>query len=81
MVKNKLAAPFKEAQFNIYYGHGIDKNAEILDLSLSLGIIKSSGSWFYQGDIKLGNGKEAAIHYLKNNPEHLQQLIRKIKKK
>ena len=81
VVKNKLAAPFQEAQFNIYYGQGIDKKTEILDLSLSLGLLKSSGSWFYREDTKLGQGREAALQYLGAHPELLGQLTKEIKEK
>ena len=81
VVKNKLAAPFQEAQFNIYYGQGIDKKSEILDLSLSLQLLKNSGSWFYHGDTKLGQGKEAVLHYFDTHPELLRQLTEEIKAK
>lgn len=79
VVKNKVAPPFKNCQIDIIYGKGISKTAEILDLSVNLGILKKSGSWFeYNGD-RFANGREAAKAYLEQHPELAEELKTKIK--
>ncbi|MCW3789068.1 recombinase RecA [Plebeiibacterium sediminum] len=78
VVKNKVAPPFKKAEFDIMYGEGISKVGEVLDLGVELEIIKKSGSWFSYGDTKLGQGREAVKNVIKDNPElmdELEQLI------
>lgn len=79
VVKNKVAPPFKMAEFDIMYGEGISKVGEILDLGVEFEIIKKSGSWFSYGDIKLGQGRDAVKDLLKDNPELLEELEGKIK--
>ncbi len=79
VVKNKVAPPFKMAEFDIMYGEGISKIGEILDLGVEFEIIKKSGSWFSYGDIKLGQGRDAVKDLLKDNPELLEELEGKIK--
>jgi recombination protein RecA len=69
VVKNKLAAPFREAEFDIVYGEGISKEGELMDLGVLHGIIEKSGSWFsYQGD-RIGQGRENSRQFLKDNPD------------
>ncbi|MDD4120821.1 MAG: recombinase RecA [Clostridia bacterium] len=79
IVKNKLAAPFKEAEFDIIYGSGISNMGCILDMSVDLGLVNKSGSWFqYEGE-KIGQGREKATQYLKDNPEVSKELEQKIR--
>lgn len=80
IVKNKLAPPFKKADFDIMYGEGISKTGEIVDLGVELDIIKKSGSWFSYGDTKLGQGRDAVKNLLRDNPELMQELEDKIMK-
>jgi recombination protein RecA len=79
VVKNKVAPPFRFTEFDILFGEGISKAGEILDLGVELGIIKKSGSWFGYNDAKLGQGRDAVIQLLKDNPELAQELEEKIK--
>ena len=78
VVKNKLAPPFRKAEFDIVYGLGISKTGEIIDLGVELGLIKKSGSWFSYGDTKLGQGREGVKLILEDNPELLEELQNKI---
>lgn len=78
VVKNKVAPPFKKAEFDIMYGEGISKTGEIIDLGVELNIVKKSGSWFSYGDTKLGQGREAVKSLLRDNPELAQELETKI---
>lgn len=79
IVKNKVAPPFKNSEFDIMYGEGISKVGEILDLGVEFDIVKKSGSWFSYGDTKLGQGRDAVKELLKDNPELLEELSEKIK--
>lgn len=79
VVKNKVAPPFKTAEFDIMYGEGISKIGEILDLGVAYEIIKKSGSWFSYGDTKLGQGRDAVKVLLVDNPELSDELEDKIK--
>ncbi|MFZ9030711.1 MAG: recombinase RecA [Robiginitalea sp.] len=79
VVKNKVAPPFKTAEFDIMYGEGISKVGEILDLGVAYEIIKKSGSWFSYGDTKLGQGRDAVKTLLEDNPELMEELEGKIK--
>lgn len=79
VVKNKVAPPFRKAEFDIIYGEGISKNGEIIDLGVEKNIIKKSGSWFSYGDTKLGQGREAVKKLLIDNPELAEELEAKIK--
>ncbi|MBL7898466.1 MAG: recombinase RecA [Crocinitomicaceae bacterium] len=81
IVKNKVAPPFKKAEFDIMYGEGISKVGEIVDMGVELGIIKKSGSWFSYGDTKLGQGRDAVKLILKDNVELMQELEEKIVEK
>ncbi len=78
VVKNKVAPPFKKAEFDIMYGEGISKTGEIIDLGVELNIIKKSGSWFSYGETKLGQGRESVKNLLQDNPELAQELEAKI---
>lgn len=74
IVKNKVAPPFKKAEFDIMYGEGISKVGEVIDLAVELGIVKKSGSWFSYGDTKLGQGRDAVKSLIKDNPELMEEL-------
>ena len=78
IVKNKVAPPFKKAEFDIMYGEGISKVGEIVDLGVELGVIKKSGSLFRYGDTKLGQGRDAVKLILKDNEELMEELEQKI---
>ncbi|HEY6915711.1 MAG TPA: recombinase RecA [Paludibacter sp.] len=78
VVKNKVAPPFRKAEFDIMYGEGISKTGEILDLGVEYGIIKKSGSWFSYGDTKLAQGRDASKSVIKDNPELAAELEAKI---
>jgi len=80
VVKNKVAPPFKVAEFDIMYGEGISKIGEIIDIGVDYEIIKKSGSWFSYEDTKLGQGRDAVKAVLKDNPELMEELEGKIKK-
>ncbi len=80
VVKNKVAPPFKVAEFDIMYGEGISKIGEIIDIGVDYEIIKKSGSWFSYEDTKLGQGRDAVKAVLKDNPELMEELEAKIKK-
>ena len=69
VVKNKVAPPFREAEFDIMYGEGISRLGEMLDLGVKLDLVQKSGSWFNMGDIRLGQGRDAAKKYLEENPD------------
>lgn len=79
VVKNKVAPPFRKAEFEITFGEGISKVGEIVDLGVEYGIIKKSGSWFSYGDSKLSQGRDATKTLLKDNPELCDELEVKIK--
>lgn len=79
VVKNKVAPPFKTAEFDIMYGEGISKTGEILDLAVEFEIIKKAGSWFSYGDTKLGQGRDSVKVLIKDNPELADELEIKIK--
>ncbi len=79
IVKNKVAPPFKVAEFDIMYGEGISKTGEIIDLGVEYGIIKKSGSWYSYNDTKLGQGRDAVKQVIADNPELAEELETKIK--
>ncbi|RTY96061.1 recombinase RecA [Flavobacterium sp. GT3R68] len=79
VVKNKVAPPFKVAEFDIMYGEGVSKTGEILDLAVEFEIIKKAGSWFSYGETKLGQGRDAVKALIKDNPELADELELKIK--
>lgn len=74
VIKNKVAPPFRKAEFDIMFGEGISRTGEILDLGADLGIIKKSGSWYSYNDSKLGQGRDASKAMLKDNPELAEEL-------
>ena len=79
VVKNKVAPPFRKAEFDILYGEGISKIGEIIDLGVELNILKKSGSWFSYGETRLGQGRDAIKSLLQDNPELCDELEEKIK--
>lgn len=79
VVKNKVAPPFKQAEFDILYGEGISREGSILDLAVDLGMVQKSGAWYAYGDIRLGQGRENTRDYLKANPEIAEELDRRIR--
>ena len=79
IVKNKLAPPFRKAEFDIMYGEGISRLGEIIDLGVDYEIVKKSGSWFSYGDTKLGQGRDAVKALLADNPELAEELETKIR--
>ena len=81
VVKNKVAPPFKTAEFDILYGKGISKSSEIMELGIALGFLEKSGSWFSYDGQRIGQGKEKARQYLESNTEMLAELEEKIKER
>ncbi len=79
IVKNKVAPPFREAEFEIMYGEGISKLGELVDLGVRLDIIQKSGSWFSMGETRLGQGKDSVKRYLQENPEVAEQIEAEIR--
>lgn len=79
IIKNKVAPPFRTAEFDIMYGEGISKVGEILDLAVDFEIVKKSGSWFSYGETKLGQGRDAVKGLIKDNPELQEELEERIK--
>ena len=79
IVKNKVAPPFRLAEFDIMFGQGISKVGEIIDLGVDFNIIKKAGSWFSYGDTKLGQGRDSVKQLLLDNPELSDELEKKIR--
>jgi recombination protein RecA len=79
IVKNKVAPPFRKAEFDIMYGEGISKLGEIIDLGVDLNILKKSGSWFSYGETRLGQGRDSVKQLIQDNPELMEELEKKIK--
>ena len=74
VVKNKMAPPFREAEFDIMYGEGISKLGDLLDLAVKLDLVQKSGSWFNMGEVRLGQGRDAAKQYFRDHPEEADKL-------
>ncbi len=79
VVKNKVAAPFKIVEFDIYYNEGISKHADILNCAIKQGAIKKAGAWLQFEDVKLGQGMEASKNFLKENPEITEKILKSLK--
>ena len=79
VVKNKVAPPFKEVEFDIVYGEGISKVGELVDLGVKAGIVEKSGSWYSYGDQRVGQGRENAKAFLKENPKIAMEIEDKIR--
>ena len=80
IVKNKVSPPFREAEFDIMYGEGISLIGELIDLGVKLGLVQKSGSWYSMGETRIGQGRDAAKQYLKNNPEIADNLEAEIRR-
>ena len=80
VVKNKVAPPFREAEFDIMYGEGISKLGEMLDLGVKLDLVQKSGSWFNMGEVRLGQGRDAAKQYLRDHPDEADALEANIRR-
>ncbi len=74
VVKNKVAPPFKEAEFDVLYGKGISRDSELIDLGMKLGLVQRSGAWFYYNDMRIGQGRDNARDFLRDNPDMSAQL-------
>ena len=81
VVKNKVAAPFREAEFDIIYGKGISKSGELIDIAANHGIVEKSGSWFSYGGDRLGQGRENAKHFIEENPDIYTRLEQEVRAK
>jgi recombination protein RecA len=79
VVKNKVAPPFRQCEFDILYGQGVSKDGEIVDLASELNIIKKSGSWYSYGETKLGQGRDAVKQLFADNPELAEEIEAKIR--
>jgi recombination protein RecA len=78
VVKNKVAAPFKTAEFDIMFDHGISYEGDILDLAVDNNIANKSGAWYTYGQVKLGRGRDKAVQFIKDNPELIDEFKTKI---
>jgi recombination protein RecA len=81
VVKNKVAPPFKQVEFDIMYGEGISKIGEMLDIGVKAGLVEKSGSWFSYDSVRIGQGRENAKTFLKENPEMADRLEKAIRGK
>ncbi len=81
VVKNKMAPPFKEAEFDVLYGTGISRDGEIVDLGSEMGIIEKSGAWYSFGSERIGQGREAAKQFLKDHPDSAAQIMARVMEK
>jgi recombination protein RecA len=81
VVKNKMAPPFKEAEFDLLYGTGISRDGEIVDLGSEMGIVEKSGAWYSFGGERIGQGREAAKQFLRDHPETANVIMGKVMEK
>jgi len=81
VVKNKVAPPFRKAEFDVLFGKGICRSGEIVDLGSELNILKKSGSWYSYNDSKIGQGRDAAKQFIEDNPELAEDLAKQILEK
>jgi recombination protein RecA len=81
VVKNKMAPPFKEAEFDILYGTGISRDGEIIDLGSEIGVVEKSGAWYSFGGERIGQGREAAKQFMKDHPDTAKQIMSKVMEK
>jgi recombination protein RecA len=81
VVKNKVAPPFKQVEFDIMYGEGISKIGEILDLGVKAGLVEKSGAWFSYDSVRIGQGRENAKTFLREHPEMADKLEKAIRQK
>ena len=79
MVKNKVAPPFKQVEFDIMYGEGISKHGELIDLGVKAGIVEKSGAWFSYDSVRLGQGRENSKTFLKANPDIAKKIEEQIR--
>jgi recombination protein RecA len=80
VVKNKVAAPFRQAEFDVGYGQGISKTGELIDIGLENKIVEKSGSWFSYGDMRLGQGRENSKQFIADNPDLAAEIEAKVRK-
>jgi recombination protein RecA len=80
VVKNKVASPFRQAEFDITYGEGISRSGDVIDLGLEQKIVEKSGAWLSYGDLRIGQGRENAKQFLKENPELAAEIETKLRK-
>ena len=78
-MKNKVAPPFKMTEFDIMYGEGISYEGDILDLALKGDIIEKTGAWYSYGDMRIGQGRENAKNYMKDNPKERDRMVKEVK--
>ncbi len=78
VVKNKIAPPFRQAEFDIMYNKGISKSGDVIDLGVQHNIIEKAGAWFAYGGGKIGQGREAAKKYLDENPKVMEEVVKKV---
>jgi recombination protein RecA len=78
VVKNKIAPPFREAEFDIMYNQGISKSGDVLDLAVNNNIVEKSGAWFSYGGDKIGQGREATKQFLEENPKVLEKIAKEV---
>jgi recombination protein RecA len=79
VVKNKVAPPFRQAEFDIMFGKGISRSGSILDIATELGMVSKMGTWFTYGDLRLGQGRENAKQHLEEHPELMNELEAKVR--
>jgi recombination protein RecA len=79
VVKNKVAAPFRQAEFDIDYGEGISRTGELIDLGVEHKLVQKSGAWFAYGDVRLGQGRENSKQFLRDNPDIADEIEGKLR--